>query len=63
MMGDGPNANAKHSKYSIEDGKLVRGEHCPYCGPGIFLAVHNNRMASDPAYAREQEFYQGVALG
>ena len=23
-MGEGPNPNAKHSKYSVEDGKLVR---------------------------------------
>ena len=44
-MGDGPNSNAKHSKYSIQDGQLVRAEHCPYCGPGIFLAVHSDRMS------------------
>ncbi|MEC8874520.1 MAG: 30S ribosomal protein S27ae [Candidatus Thermoplasmatota archaeon] len=43
-MGDGPNPNAKHSKYSVEDGELVRkGDYCPNCGPGIFLGVHSNR--------------------
>jgi len=44
-MGDGPNPRAKHSKYSLEDGKLVRkGEFCPEegCGPGIFLAIHKD---------------------
>tara|TARA_B100001113_G_scaffold264683_1_gene219631 strand:+ start:303 stop:479 length:177 start_codon:yes stop_codon:yes gene_type:complete len=47
-MGDGPNPKAKHSKYSLEDGKLVRkGEFCPAdtCGPGIFLAIHKDRKS------------------
>tara|TARA_B100000963_G_scaffold353007_1_gene367048 strand:- start:2927 stop:3106 length:180 start_codon:yes stop_codon:yes gene_type:complete len=47
-MGDGPNPKAKHSKYSVEDGKLVRkGEFCPAenCGPGIFLAIHKGRKS------------------
>ena len=41
-MGDGPNPKAKWSKYKVEDGNLVRAEHCPTCGPGVFLAVPNN---------------------
>lgn len=45
MMGDGPNAKAKWSKYKVEDGKLVRAESCPECGPGVFLAHHNNRKS------------------
>ena len=36
MMGDAPNAKAKWSKYKVEDGKLVRAEHCPECGPWCF---------------------------
>ena len=33
-MSDGPKAGAKWSKYSVEDGKLVRkSEFCPRCGP------------------------------
>ena len=47
-MGDGPNPRAKHSKYSLEDGKLVRkGEFCPEegWGPGIFLAIHKDRKS------------------
>ena len=47
-MSDGPNARAKWSKYSVEDGKLVRkAEFCPEprCGPGIFLAVHKDRKS------------------
>ena len=43
-MGDGPNAAAKWSKYSFEDGKLVRKqEFCPKCGDGVFLAIHGDR--------------------
>ena len=43
-MGDGPNAAAKWSKYAVEDGKLVRKqEHCETCGPGVFLAIHEDR--------------------
>ena len=48
MMGDGPKAGAKWSKYSIDDGKLVRkAEFCPNpnCGPGIFLALHSDRKS------------------
>ena len=46
-MGEGPNPNGKHSKYSIEDGKLIRKETCPEpnCGPGVFLAVHKDRKS------------------
>jgi small subunit ribosomal protein S27Ae len=43
-MGDNPNASAKWSKYSIEDGKLIRKQaFCPKCPPGVFMAVHNDR--------------------
>ncbi len=32
--------------YKIEDGKLVRThKECPQCGPGTFLAQHDNRQA------------------
>lgn len=45
MMSDGPNPNGKWSKYAVDDeGKLVRkGEFCPRCKEGVFLAVHNDR--------------------
>ena len=44
-MTDGPNPKAKWSKYAIaEDGTLERkAEHCPNCGPGVFLGVHSDR--------------------
>jgi len=44
MMGE-PNAKAKWSKYAIaEDGTLERkAEHCPNCGPGVFLGIHSDR--------------------
>ena len=45
-MSDGPNAGAKWSKYSVEDGSLVRkSEFCPQCGPGVFLAAHADRKS------------------
>tara|TARA_B100000945_G_C20037747_1_gene437610 strand:+ start:237 stop:410 length:174 start_codon:yes stop_codon:yes gene_type:complete len=44
-MGEGPNPNSKHSKYSVEDGELVRkGTECPNCGPGVFMGEHSDRM-------------------
>jgi len=31
--------------YKVEDGKLVRiGKFCPMCGPGVFLAKHEDRL-------------------
>ena len=44
MMGE-PNPKAKWSKYSIsDDGTLKRkAEHCPNCGPGVFLGAHSDR--------------------
>lgn len=45
MMGEGPNPSSKHSKYSVENGELIRkGIECPTCGPGVFLGVHSDRM-------------------
>lgn len=48
-MSDGkPNPNSRHSKYSIEGGKLVRKAlFCPQpsCGEGIFLARHADRWS------------------
>ena len=45
-MGDGPKSSSKWWKYSIEDGSLVRkSEFCPRCGPGVFLAQHDNRKS------------------
>ncbi|MGB0173751.1 MAG: 30S ribosomal protein S27ae [Candidatus Poseidoniaceae archaeon] len=43
-MGE-PNPKAKWSKYAIsEDGTLERkAEHCPNCGPGVFLGAHADR--------------------
>ncbi len=32
--------------YKIEDGKLVRThKECPKCGPGTFMAKHNDRQS------------------
>ena len=49
-MGE-PNAKAKWSKYAIaEDGTLERkAEHCPNCGPGVFLGVHSDRKPAEDA--------------
>ncbi|MFP3299568.1 MAG: 30S ribosomal protein S27ae [Thermoplasmatales archaeon] len=36
----------KRELYSVENGKLVRKrKFCPKCGPGVFLAEHENRLS------------------
>jgi small subunit ribosomal protein S27Ae len=35
----------KYKKYIIEGGSVKRAKACPRCGPGIFLAVHKNRLS------------------
>ena len=40
--------NSKVGKYDVSNGELVRkGEFCPdpTCGPGVFLAVHADRVS------------------
>ena len=51
-MSDGPNPNAKWSKYKDvveagfdENGKLKEREFCKTCGEGVFLAVHKDRKS------------------
>ena len=34
---------SKPAKYDSSGDTLVRGEHCPNCGPGVFLGVHSDR--------------------
>ena len=32
--------------YEIKDGKLIRKrKECPKCGPGVFMAEHENRRS------------------
>jgi len=45
-----PKSKTKHAKvqvwklYSVKGGKVERkGEHCPRCGVGTFIAVYKNR--------------------
>jgi len=34
----------KRELYEIKDGKIIRKRKtCPKCGPGVFLAEHENR--------------------
>lgn len=34
----------KRELYEVNDGKLIRKrKSCPKCGPGVFLAEHENR--------------------
>lgn len=36
----------KRTVYKVEDNKLVRSrQHCPKCGPGVFLAQHADRVS------------------
>ena len=34
----------KYQKYQVKGNSIVRGQACPRCGAGIFLAMHNGRM-------------------
>ena len=34
----------KWNKYKISGNKLEKSKICPKCGPGIFLAVHKDRI-------------------
>ena len=37
------NPSRRWKKYKVEGGKVTRGRFCPRCGPGIFLALAENR--------------------
>jgi len=34
----------KWEKYKLEGGKVIRARSCPRCGPGVFLAISQNRL-------------------
>ncbi len=35
----------KREHYKVEDGKLTRSrKFCPKCGPGVFMADHEDRL-------------------
>jgi len=37
---------AKKDHYQIKDGKIERNRRsCPKCGPGVFLAEHEDRVS------------------
>lgn len=37
---------AKRDHYEIKDGKLERNRKiCPKCGPGVFMAEHEDRIS------------------
>lgn len=39
-------ASLKSRMYEVKDGKVVRkGQSCPRCGDGVFLASHANRLS------------------
>jgi small subunit ribosomal protein S27Ae len=37
---------AKKDAYKIDGGKVTRlKKHCPKCGPGVFMAEHDDRVS------------------
>lgn len=37
---------AKKDYYKVEGGKITRlKKHCPKCGPGVFMAEHEDRVS------------------
>ena len=54
-MSDGPQAAAKWSKYSVEDGKLVRkSEFCPKCG-WVFYGYSRKQKVMWPMWIHRNE--------
>jgi len=37
-------SSKKFEKYSIEGGAAKGKQTCPKCGPGVFLALHKDRV-------------------
>ncbi|MEK6893660.1 MAG: 30S ribosomal protein S27ae [Nanoarchaeota archaeon] len=35
----------KYALYKIDGNSIKKPRNCPRCGPGIFLAVHKDRLA------------------
>lgn len=42
MTKDGPSPR-KSGKYEIKGEEVKRKKTCPKCGPGVFMAEHENR--------------------
>ena len=66
-MGEGPNPNGKHSKYSIEDGKLIRKETCPEPNcPGFswrFTKIASRAVSVDiPSRTSNRKITQGPII-
>lgn len=44
--GEKPRKGLKPGFYAVEGDRLVRSRtHCPRCGPGVFLAKHEDRVS------------------
>ena len=44
--GGAKGANLKSRMYEVKDGKVTRkGQSCPRCGDGVFLASHADRLS------------------
>ena len=62
MPNGSPNPQAKHTKYAIEGGSLIRkSEFCPICGPGVFLGIHKDRkVCGKCGYSDPPKTYRGI---
>ena len=43
----------KYTKYTISGDDVKRKQTCPRCGPGIFLAIHGNRVTCGKCHYTE----------
>jgi len=56
MMAEGKNVSKKWEKYDASGDKLIRkNEFCPVCGPGVFLAKHQDRITCGKCGYRHDE--------
>lgn len=57
-----PRSKSKHrnvqiwKKYKVEGGKVsFSGKICPRCGPGVFMAIHKDRISCGKCGYAEME--------
>ena len=46
-------SSKRWTKYKISGKKIERAKTCPKCGPGMFLAVHKDRLYCGKCYYTE----------
>lgn len=51
----------KYTKYVLDGNKITKTQHCPRCGPGVFLAISQSRKYCGKCHYTEFEGKKVVA--